>query len=340
METNTENIIAYLEGKLSVQEQQELENLIQSSASLRKEVEDYRFLLQITTELKQRENVDTDRNWKQLSRRIAFTRAKIKFIHFIRTSAAILFIPLLIGSCFLWYQMNVWQNIPIEQIELSTAYGLVSKITLPDGSEVWLNSGTHISYPKEFRGERRTVTLSGEAYFKVAADKENRFDVLTPNGIIVSAYGTEFNVSAYEDEPKIEAVLVSGHIEVSDENKDNKSSFPNARQAVVYTKDTDEMHIENTNILVKTSWKDGKMVFRRTNFQEIARQLSRKFNVDVRLEGKDLYEYDYTATFTTETLEEIISLLEKSAPIKCKVIEPEVEEDLSFSQRIVIIRKR
>ena len=197
------------------------------------------------------------------------------------------------------------ENQPIEQVELSSAYGLVSKITLPDGSEVWLNSGSKLHYPKQFVGNHRKVYLSGEAYFKVSSDKKHRFDVALSNGITVSAYGTEFNINAYEDD-----------------------------------KITDNTKVSDINLYMVTSWKEGKMVFRRTEMAEIAQRLSRHFNVNIILQSKKIFNYKYSATFTTETFEEILQLLEKTAPIKCTMIEPKQASDYSYTRRTVIIEAR
>lgn len=339
MEISTEHIIAYLEGKLSAEEQKEFEAKIHASTELQKEVDDVRFIFDTTREISTRKGINTTKNWKQLSWRIKLDRNRRKIGHFIRSSAAILLIPVLFGSYFLFDRLQKWNNLSVEQIELTTAFGLVSKVTLPDSSEVWMNSGSTISYPKQFSGWRRTVKISGEAYFKVSSDRLNRFDVITPNGIMVSAYGTEFNVSAYEDDDQIEATLVEGNIEIT-KGEDTDAYILQPGHQFTYDKTNDQMEITRSNVLVKTAWKDGKMVFRRANMTEIVQKLSRHFNVNIKLQDTELYDYEYSATFTTETLNEILFLLEKTAPIRCEIIEPEQTQDLSFSKRTVIIRKK
>lgn len=339
VDINTEHIIAYLEGRLSKEEKKAFENLLQSSSDFRKEVDDLRFIWETTAELKLHKQINTQQNWKKISKLIAIDKYKKKILYFIRTSAAVLLIPVLIATYSLFNTLKEWNNIPVEQVEQTTAYGLVSQITLPDGSEVWLNSGSSISYPKRFSNKRRNVQLTGEAYFKVASDKSNRFNVLTTNGLQVSAYGTEFNVKAYEDEDKIEATLAKGHIEVSEIGQPTSRTLRPGEQ-VVYYKNTSRMDVDKVNLSVETSWKDGKMVFRRANMNEIVQRLARHFNVDIKLEGEELYDYKYSATFTTETLNEILLLLEKTAPIRCIVIEPEQTADFTYSRRVVIIKTR
>ena len=337
MDIHTEHIIAYLEGKLSIEERIAFDQQMQSSPDFKKEVDDIRFIWETTAELKLHKQINTQQNWKKISKQIATDKYKKKILSFIRTAAAVLLIPVLFATYTLFNTVREWNNIPVEQVELNTAYGLISKITLPDGSEVWLNSGSSISYPKRFTKNKRSVQLTGEAYFKVTSDKSNRFDVTTANGLQISAYGTEFNVKAYEDEDKIEATLANAHIEVSEIGQPVSRTLRPGEQ-VTYYKNTSRMEVDKVNLAVETSWKDGKMIFRRANMNEVVQRLARHFNVDIKLEGEELYDYKYSATFTTETLHEVLLLLEKTAPIKCTVIEPEQTSDFTYSRRIVIIK--
>lgn len=337
MEINTEYIIAYLDNNLSSEEKEAFEKSLQSSPQLKKEVDDLHFILQKTADLNIQKQIDPTVHWKRLSKQITRYNYRNKIWQLIRTSAAILLIPVLIASYFLFNTLNEWNNKPIELIEVTSAYGLVSKIKLSDGSEIWLNSGSHLSYPKEFNGNERNVTLSGEAYFKVSSDKTNRFNVTIPGNLIVSAYGTEFNINAYEDDLKIETTLAKGHIDVSQIDQPSFRTLHPGQQAI-FNKKSNNMEVARANLMATTAWKEGKMVFRRANMNEIIRRLSRHFNVDIKLEGKELYNYEYSATFTTETLSDILQLLEKTAPIKCRIIEPKQADDYTYTRRTVIIR--
>ena len=91
---------------------------------------------------------------------------------------------------------------------------------------------------------------------------------------------------------------------------------------------------------VETAWKDGRMVFRREKLDKIATRLSRKFGVDIRLEGDRLKEYEYTATFTDETLEDILDLLKRSAPITYSISKQKQLNNETFTRREVIIKSK
>ncbi len=338
MNVTTDQIIAYLEGNLPAEERAAFEQALRQSPELQKETDEIRYVWELSAELKQHGHVNAPRNWEKLSRRITLNRSAAKLVSFLRTTAAILLIPVLAVTYLLFTTLQEWNNRPAEQVETRTAYGLVSRLTLPDGSEVWLNSGSSLSYPRRFDASGRQVRLSGEAYFKVKSDPSNRFDVTTAHGLRISAYGTEFNINAYETDAKVEATLVTGHIRVAETEQALSAALQPGEQAVYYKNDR-RMEIEKVNLAVKTSWKDGKMIFRRADMHEIARRLARHFNVDIRLEGKELYDYAYSATFTTETLDAILRLLEETAPIRCTIIEPEQTADLSYPRRTVIIRR-
>lgn len=299
------------------------------------ENEDEISILELSDRLMAQKKINVDRNWDELNKRIRNDQLKIRLWKFMRTSAAILLLPVLILSGFLYIQLEELKSAAVEQVELVAAYGVVSKVVLSDGSEVWLNSGSKLIYPNRFAGKRQ-VYLSGEAYFKVKSDAANRFDVQTTDGITVSAYGTEFNVQAYEEEADVTATLAKGQISIEQEQLKISRHLKSGEQAI-FAKKEKNISLHEANILMETAWKDGKIVFRRTPMEDVAKQLSRHFNVDIQLQGKEVFDYSYSATFTTETLAEILSLLEKSAPIRCEIIEPEQQGDYAFSKKKVLI---
>ncbi len=301
--------------------------------------DDVQPVFELVDRLVMQKGIDVEKNWHQLHVRIHHHKQKNQLLTWIRNIAAILLLPLLGLSAYLYYQTNTLKSKSVGLLETTTAYGVRTKITLSDGSEVWLNSGSTLSYPERFTEDKRQVTLSGEAFFKVKSDKDHRFDVQTSDGITVSAYGTEFNVQAYAEEPEIKATLAEGHIQIDQINQPACQELIPGEQAV-YSRHTQQMQVRKANLLVETAWKDGKLVFRRTPMEEIAKQLSRHFNVNIQLQGKEIFDYTYSATFTTETLAEILSLLEKTAPIRCEIIEPQQQNDLAFTRKKVIIHKR
>lgn len=334
MNIDTKYIIAFLEKQLPEAEQRLLEKQIEASEELQKEVNDIAFIWKTSSDLKLHSKVDTAKNWNIISKKIRRDKYRKEILYFTRNAAAILLLPILLFTGFLYF--NSANNLSVQQIEISSAYGTITKTTLPDGTEVWLNSGSKLAYPQKFTDNKRTVYLTGEAYFKVSSDKSNRFDVVMADKLVVSAYGTEFNINAYHEDDSIDVTLVKGNIEVKDiDNSITKDVIPG--QYLAYNKENKSMRTGDAHLGVKIGWVEGKMIFRRASMTEVVQRLARHFNVDIHLEGKELYDYEYSATFTTETLNEILRLLEKTAPIKYRMIEPEQSDDKSFSKRVVII---
>ncbi len=299
--------------------------------------EDFRSVLDLTERLNLQKRVDTDRHWQQLHQRMHTRKKKHFLLPWIRNIAAAMLLPFLGVSLYYYLQAERLKSLSGAELETVTAYGVRTQLTLSDGSEVWLNSGSTLVYPKHFTGGKRTVELKGEAYFKVQSDREHRFDVKTPDGITVSAYGTEFNVDAYADAPVVKATLAKGHIRAG---KGNRTIDLAPSEQLVYSRNTQKAEVRKVNLLVETAWKDGKLVFRRTPMEMIAKKLSRHFNVDVILQGDELCDYVYSATFTTETLAEILELFEATAPISCVIIEPERQDEFAFTRKKIIISKK
>jgi len=288
----------------------------------------------LSENLRKQKEIDTGRAWNRLSRKITFLSFRAKAWNITRTAAAILLPLFLLHQYVIQPMLN---TMPVEMITLTSAPGMVTKAVLPDGSEVWLNAQSELIYPQRFTGKERTVSISGEAYFKVVADKKHRFNVLMPDDILVSAYGTEFNIHAYNDEPGYHVTLARGNIEVEAARLMKKETLAVGQKAVLMP-ETGEMNIVQTDTYVDTAWREGKMVFRREKLETITQKLSRKFGVVIRLEGDTLKDYEYTATFTDETLEDILDLLKRSAPITYTISRQEQRANDTFTHKTVIIK--
>ncbi len=328
-------ILAYIKRNLPDDITREYDALMLSSPEFRRAVEQVKTLYSLSDSLSKQKEVDASSGWYKVSRRIKRAAFQEKAWDFTRTAAAVL-LPLFLLHQFVVQPML--ERTPAEMITLSSAPGIVTKAVLPDGSEVWLNAQSELTYPVRFSGKGRTVELSGEAYFKVEANPNNNFNVKIPGDITVSAFGTEFNINAFSDEPVYQVTLAQGNVEVETARLLRKEL--SAGQKAILTPQTGEVNIVQADTYVETAWKDGKMVFRREKLETIAQKLSRKFGVIIHLEGDALKDYEYTATFTDETLEDILELLRRSAPITYSIVKQEQLDNSTFSQRIITIRSR
>ena len=240
----------------------------------------------------------------------------------------------LILSAYLYFK-------PASQIaetyqELFTPYGTWSVVNLPDGSKVWLNAGSSLKYPTQFNDKQRVVSMQGEAYFEVESDKEHPFIVKTKQ-LTVEATGTAFNVNAYAPDHVAAVTLVKGKVAVTLDQKKTISLSPGEK--IDYNLATSLYNVNKTNTYKWCSWKDGILIFRDDPLEYVFKRLGQTYNVEFILKDAELGKYSYKATFEGESLNEILRLLEMSAPIRCKEVSNRNSNNEKFEkQRIEVSR--
>lgn len=202
---------------------------------------------------------------------------------------------------------------------LYTEKGVKGFITLPDSSRVWLNSDSRISYPDEFTGDKRVVSLSGEAYFEVTKDSLHPMVVLTNKDFMVEVLGTTFNIRSYENDATAETTLYTGKIKMH--YKDRMSSRirttdlkPN--DSFTYTSIS---HTHKQTIApkpeVNKAWKDGSLVFDNTSMDDVIKRLERWHGTNFIVNNKSIYNRRLSATFTSESIVQIMEIIQMLMPI-------------------------
>ncbi|NGM90469.1 DUF4974 domain-containing protein, partial [Parapusillimonas sp. SGNA-6] len=170
-------------------------------------------------------------------------------------------------------------------LELTTPIGGTYQITLPDGTQVWLNAATTLKYPMRFSDAERMVELSGEAYFSVVKDIGKPFKVVS-SGQEIQVLGTEFNVSAYPDDPDTKTTLVGGKVRLSlawgtggeTREHDKYVELVSGEQGIVKNGGLVKTHVDTE---LYTAWKAGYFYFERTPLEDILRQVARWYDVQV-----------------------------------------------------------
>lgn len=285
-------------------------------------------------DIKEMESIDVQAAYRKSQMKIKRQNNKRLYNLLVRC-AAFLTIPLLLASLGLGYLYFSAPKEDMKYVEVTSTMGTVVRYELPDHSVVWLNSGSKLRYPTVFKKDNRNVELAGEAYFQVEADKKSPFYVNTPNGLSVYVYGTQFNVTAYDDDSYIEAVLEKGKVNVVTPDKETITLIPGER--LFYDKQTCQIQKDQVDVYGRVAWKDGKLVFRNASLKEIFRRLERHFNVDIEFNNNSGKEYSYRATFRTETLTQILDYLAKSANLNWKILTAEQKEDDTFTKTKIIV---
>lgn len=181
----------------------------------------------------------------------------------------------------------------------------VIQMMLNDGTRIWLNAGSSVTYPVRFVGNERNVVLSGEAFFNVAHDESKPFTV-TKNETTVEVIGTEFNVNAYDDDDEIKVTLIGGAVRV---NSRNSSEVLAPGQQAIVSRQNGLSIRESVNMDAVLAWVNGRFIFDGENIQGIMRQLARWYNVDVKYEG-DVTGERFVGVFSRSRNQNISAILD------------------------------
>jgi transmembrane sensor len=220
------------------------------------------------------------------------------------------------GSGQLEYAVGNKLNETIKYNTLSTPMGGQYQLALPDGSRVWLNSGSSIRFPTTFTGEERIVELKGEAFFDIKENKKMPFIVRTNNTMDIRVLGTQFNVMAYDDEKSINTTLLEGSVQIL---KESGTAYLKPGQAAVLNKGTGKIRVTPADIEDAVAWKNGYFIFSNENIESIMRKVSRWYNVEVEYQG-DLNNKDFVGTISrNKNISELLKMLELTGAIHFKI---------------------
>ena len=272
----------------------------------------------------------------------ASTGRKLSFVQWASRVAAVLSIPLLLSTLYFYQKSQQFGDTHFAQEKTNTTFeapaGAKTQLVLPDGSLVWLNSGSSISFPNTFGSTSRDVELKGEAFFEVVKNEKVPMIVSTP-ALNVKVYGTTFNLKAFEENNVVEAALLEGRISVFSKTG-GKEFFIEPGQAASYSVKSKEIEISKIdNILVYTGWRDGKLIFDNKRFADILRELERWYNVDIQLADPGLGDYCLYATFFDENIEQVLDIFSGSIPISVEYPKRAKQADGNYSKRTIVIKR-
>ncbi|HJT75011.1 MAG TPA: FecR domain-containing protein [Chitinophaga sp.] len=190
---------------------------------------------------------------------------------------------------------------------LATPRGGQYQVTLPDGTEVWLNSASSITFPTKFTGSAREVQVKGEAYFEVAANARQPFLVKT-EGMEVQVLGTSFNLMAYSDEKTIRTTLVQGAVKVV---KDNRNVLLQPGQQARLDADGG-MKVVKADLESTLAWKNGLFTFNDATIEDVMRQISRWYDMEVVYPEGIPHDLFRGEMFRSEQITSVLKILEAS----------------------------
>lgn len=236
-------------------------------------------------------------------------------------------------------------------MELIAANGERKKITLPDGTQVWLNSGSRLSYDSmKYNRDTRVVSLSGEAFFDVSKNKDKPFVIYTKK-ISIKVLGTAFNVKAYPGEKRTETTLLRGAIEFTDNNKPYQKIMLKPNEKIVLIEDSpgkttvcksidrakqqisgqdinknklviEEVQpvlIADKSYIEEVSWVENELVFQNETFEELIPKMERWFNVVIEVNNESIKQKHFSGVFHKESINEALYAMQIIRPFKYKI---------------------
>ena len=184
-------------------------------------------------------------------------------------------------------------------------YGKRSEIILADGTKIWLNAGSTLSYPVRFTGNSREVYLSGEAFFEVSTDRSKPFYVITGD-LRIKVTGTRFNVTSYNNDIVTQAVLVEGRIEAAKNRLFGRSVELSPGERIVYDRKENKIKKDKVDTELYTSWVNGYLILENEPVEEIFKKLERYYDKKIVVEGLS-GQYRFTGKLNlAEDLEKVL----------------------------------
>jgi len=299
-------VVSYLNGQLEDQEYDELLHLLQDQ-------EKASWFYSLKNSWEPERNNRSMKNWKRLARRIHVDSTKapesekqlIGQQWFFRV-AAVLIIGLLITTVAL-YRKN--QNFIQGMTVVETLRGEKSRVYLPDGTEVWLNASSRLSY-HSFSNVSREVSLTGEAFFKVKHDEQSPFTVKTSR-CDIRVLGTEFNVMAYDQLKRNEITLFKGKVDVKTAK----------RSAVLHVGDklfisNDTVRMQKANLDQTYGWVENKFNFNKVSLDELVMRLENWYDVDIVYKNMNKKNIVFSGTFKNEeTIWQVLDAINVYLPV-------------------------
>lgn len=190
-------------------------------------------------------------------------------------------------------------------------------LVLSDGTEIWLNADSRITYPICFKGTTREVSISGEAYFKVSKYAGKSFVVKTNHGNI-RVLGTEFNVKDYPDDKKLTLTLVKGKIDYGRQGMQRHFELKPNQQLTVDGQDPPVL--QTVNPYYDICWKDGQFMFQQQKLEDLFRQLERWYDIEVSYTDESLKQLHFSGELSRyKNVDTFVDVFERSAGIKMKI---------------------
>ncbi|MES2690238.1 MAG: FecR domain-containing protein [Bacteroidota bacterium] len=245
--------------------------------------------------------VDIDAAWQNVNKRTTHKTLKLTPVFLVKVAAVFIAVALL--------SVIAYNNLKKTETSIATAANEVKKISLPDGSFVWLHEHSILIFHNNLKGSERKITLQGLAFFDVKRDEKHAFIISTPKGS-VEVLGTSFEVSAYNTDTFERVTVSTGKVKF--ENKITGKNILLTRNMQGELSASGNESLKEVNAAELVSWKTAKLVFNNEPMDEVAEKISRYYHVELNLKNERIKNCRFTAAFENATLNEVLDAVSKA----------------------------
>jgi ferric-dicitrate binding protein FerR (iron transport regulator) len=318
MENNL--LIKFVTGQCSESEKEEVVQALLQDEALQKEYITIKNVWSLTRSVDTKDSTDYNKEYQRIKRKINKSRIKV-ILKYAAVFIAVLCTGGILTNQFLSKDLATTEskNNGLET-KFVVPFGQTAELHLPDGTLVWMNSGTALTYSADFSPSNRIITLDGEAFFAVKKDAAHPFLVKTA-AINIKVLGTSFNVEAYNDNlHQVNTTLVNGKVEIDNiDNQKLADLLPG--QIGRFSEQNGKLNVTKIDTSFYTSWKEGFIMFNNTPLGEIALKMERWYNVKFIFRNQQLKNVHYSGTILRgKPIDQILEIMKITANINYKIV--------------------
>lgn len=263
---------------------------------------------------------DKDAAYAAFKKRVAEAgaqpKAKTFRLGWIKYAAAVLLMVVTVGYLSYKGGQNEIQS-SFGDIVIATPQGSRTQLSLPDGSKVWLNAGSSISYSQGFGYIDRLVNLVGEGYFEVAHNEKLPLSVVSEN-VCVKVLGTKFNFRDYPTDAEAIVSLTEGSVAMCSNKNPDEGQLLKPGQRATVDKESGRIHVESYEVANSMKWTNGRLLFDGEPLPDIVKTLERSYNVKITIADCNLRKLRFYGDFIRQeqTLVEVLDALESTGKLR------------------------
>lgn len=282
--------------------------------------------------------VDEEKAYQLFLAKVAPQKRSVSGLRLMQAAAVLLVLML---SSALYIYMH--RGLPVNSSQVNAQNGSVKKLLLNDGTTVWLNAGSKLTYDAGFGKTNRTVYLEGEAFFDIGHKNKSIPFLVTTRNYTIRDIGTKFNLKAYPGDPFFETTVVKGEVAVEGNATNNSQDMnriyvkPHQVLKIYYHSEKDDqagketispktfnevrvLQVDSSKLDVYDGWKDDLLVFDGATLGEIAHVLERRYNVKITLNDTELQNIRYSGSFkSVPTIGKVLQIIKQNTPVSYSI---------------------